>query len=97
MNLAMDSGPSSSWQYQQRAIDAEIKSLEVSLRALRQRRNTLSPISSLPAEVIAGIFLLRVYLISGLTARPGLKAPGSARLFGSHGPVFSRLEPDPGA
>jgi hypothetical protein len=58
MNLAMDSGPSSSWQYQQRAIDTEIKSLEVSLRALRQRRNTLSPISSLPAEVIAGIFLL---------------------------------------
>ena len=49
---------SSSWQYQQQAIDAEIKSLEVSLRALRQRRNTLSPISSLPAEVIAAIFLL---------------------------------------
>jgi hypothetical protein len=58
MNLAMDSGPSSSWQYQQQAIDAEIKSLEESLRALRQRRNTLSPISSLPAEVIAAIFLL---------------------------------------
>jgi hypothetical protein len=58
MNLAMDSGSGRSWQYQQQAIDAEIKSLEESLRALRQRRNTLSPISSLPAEIIAGIFLL---------------------------------------
>ena len=61
MNSA-DPGPSltkeSSWQYQQQMIDAEIKSLEESLRALRQRRNTLSPISTLPAEVIAAIFLL---------------------------------------
>ena len=54
MNLA----PSNSWQYQQQTIDAEINSLEESIRALRQRRNTLSPISSLPAEVIAAIFLL---------------------------------------
>jgi hypothetical protein len=47
-------------KYQQQAIDAEIKSesLEESLRALRQRRNTLSPISSLPTEVIAAIFYL---------------------------------------
>ena len=62
MNLAMDPRPSlskaGSWQYQQQAIDAEIKSLEESLRALRQRRNTLSPISSLPTEVIATIFSL---------------------------------------
>jgi hypothetical protein len=62
MNLAMVPGPSlskaSSWQYQQQAIDAEIKSMEESLRALRQRRNTLSPISSLPTEVIAAIFYL---------------------------------------
>ena len=65
INLAMvDVGPSlsdaSTWQYQQQAIDAEIKSesLEESLRALRQRRNTLSPISSLPTEVIADIFYL---------------------------------------
>ena len=58
MNLAMNTGPSSFWQYQQQVIDAEIKSLEESLRALRQRRNTLSPISSLPVEVISAIFLL---------------------------------------
>jgi hypothetical protein len=47
-----------SWQFQQQVIDAEIKSLEESLRALRQRRNTLSPISTLPTEVIAAIFYL---------------------------------------
>ena len=58
----MDPGPSlskaSTWQYQQQVIDAEIKSLEESLRGLRQRRNRLSPISSLPTEVIAAIFYL---------------------------------------
>ncbi|KAH9046757.1 hypothetical protein EDB84DRAFT_1625223 [Lactarius hengduanensis] len=38
------------------AIDAEIKSLEASLQALRYRRNALAPISSLPTEVITTIF-----------------------------------------
>ena len=51
---------SSLWEYQQRAIDAEIKSLEESIRALvralKHRRNALAPISSLPTEVIAVIF-----------------------------------------
>ncbi|SRR6266702_2702786 len=43
------------------AIDAKIKSLEGSIRALRLRRNALAPISSLPTEVIAAIFsFLRV-------------------------------------
>jgi hypothetical protein len=41
---------------QQQAIDAEIKSLEQSIRELRYRRNALAPISSLPTEVIAVIF-----------------------------------------
>ena len=40
----------------QQAIDAEIKSLEESVRALKLRRNALSPISSLPPEVFAAIF-----------------------------------------
>ena len=40
----------------QQAIDAEIKSLEESIRELRLRRNALSPISSLPPEVFAAIF-----------------------------------------
>ncbi|KAH9070737.1 hypothetical protein EDB83DRAFT_361652 [Lactarius deliciosus] len=43
------------------AIDAEIKSLEESIRTLRRRRNTLVPVSSLPSEVITTIFsFLRV-------------------------------------
>ena len=49
-----------SWEYQQQAIDAEIKSLKVSLRAsiraLRSRRNSLAPISSLPTEITTLIF-----------------------------------------
>ncbi|KAH9058276.1 hypothetical protein EDB87DRAFT_1626765 [Lactarius vividus] len=38
------------------AIDAEINSLEESIRALKRRRNALAPISSLPTEVITTIF-----------------------------------------
>ena len=51
-------GPSeaNSWEYQQQAIDAEIKSLEESIRALKYRRNALAPISSLPTEVTTLIF-----------------------------------------
>ena len=45
-----------SWEYQQRAIDAKIKSLEESIRALKYRRNALAPISSLPTEVTTLIF-----------------------------------------
>ena len=40
----------------QQTIDAEIKSLEESVRALKLRRNALSPISSLPLEVFIAIF-----------------------------------------
>ena len=51
------------------AIDAEIKSLEGSIRALRHRRNALAPVSSLPTEVIEVIFfLLRV---------PGTSSPST--------------------
>ncbi|KAN0135848.1 hypothetical protein V8E53_006300, partial [Lactarius tabidus] len=44
----------------QQAIDAEIKALEEStgIRALRHRRNALSPISTLPPEVFSAIFSL---------------------------------------
>ena len=44
-------------EYQQQAINAEIKTLEKSLLALRHR-NALAPISSLPTEVITAIFYL---------------------------------------
>ena len=45
-------------EYQRQAIDAKIISLEdlESIRVLRSRRNTLAPISSLPVELIDGIF-----------------------------------------
>ncbi|KAH9021620.1 hypothetical protein EDB85DRAFT_413120 [Lactarius pseudohatsudake] len=44
-----------SWEYQRQAIDAEIRLLEESLRALKLRRNALAPISSLPPELFAAI------------------------------------------
>ncbi len=57
----MDPSQANSREYQRQVIDAEIKSLEGSIRALRQRRNALAPVSSLPTEVIAVIFsFLRV-------------------------------------
>ncbi|KAH9070750.1 hypothetical protein EDB83DRAFT_361943 [Lactarius deliciosus] len=50
-------------EYQRQAIDAEIRSLEESLRALRRRRNALAPISSLHPELFAAIFsILRLPL-----------------------------------
>ena len=66
----------------QKAIDAEIKSLEESVRALKLRRNALSPISSLPPEVFAAIF--------SILCLPGTSSPGRkpdyhlARLSVSH-------------
>jgi hypothetical protein len=52
----MNSSRAISRECSQQAIDAEIISLEDSIRALRLRRNALSPISSLPPEVFAAIF-----------------------------------------
>ncbi|KAF8267394.1 hypothetical protein EI94DRAFT_1801733 [Lactarius quietus] len=43
-------------EYSRQVIDAEIKSLEEAILALKRRRNALSPISSLPTEVITIIF-----------------------------------------
>ena len=49
-----------SWKHLQQAVDDEIKSLKESFRAgiqaLKSRRNTHSPVSSLPPEVFATIF-----------------------------------------
>ena len=52
----MNSRKANSREYQRQAIDAEIKSLEESIRALKRRRNAVAPISSLPTEIIATIF-----------------------------------------
>ena len=54
--VMVNSSQANSREYLRQAIDAEIKSLEESIRALRHRRNALAPISSLPTEVIATIF-----------------------------------------
>ena len=67
-------GPSQadSREHQQQAIDAEIKSLEDSIRRLRYRRNALAHISALPIEVIEGIFsYLRVPTSTLSTFTPG--------------------------
>jgi hypothetical protein len=57
----MDTCQANSREDLQQAIDAEIKSLEESIRSLKYRRNALAPISSLPTEVISTIFsILRV-------------------------------------
>ena len=61
----MDSSQAIFREDQRRAIDAEIKSLKESIRALGHRRNTLAPILSLPPEIIATIFsFLRIPVAS---------------------------------
>ena len=57
-NHSMCLSEANSWKCQQQAIDAEIKSLEESTRALalKHRRNALAPISSLPTEITTFIF-----------------------------------------
>ncbi|KAH9070744.1 hypothetical protein EDB83DRAFT_2579871 [Lactarius deliciosus] len=52
----MNPSQENSRENQRQAIDAEIRLLQESLRALRRRRNTLAPISSLPPELFAAIF-----------------------------------------
>ncbi|KAF8262926.1 hypothetical protein EI94DRAFT_1742155 [Lactarius quietus] len=52
----MDPSQENSREHLQQAIDAEIESLRESIRALRLRRNALSPVSSLPPEVFTAIF-----------------------------------------
>lgn len=54
-------------EYQWQAIDAEIKSLEESIRTLRLRRNALVPVSSLPPEVITSIFTFLHLRVTALT------------------------------
>jgi hypothetical protein len=66
----------------QQAIDAEIKSLEESIRALKSRRNTLSPVSSLPPEVFAAIFSL--LCLPGIPSLGGKPGKNLARLRVSH-------------
>ncbi|KAI9453532.1 hypothetical protein BJY52DRAFT_1173560, partial [Lactarius psammicola] len=66
------------------AIDAEIKSLEVSIRALKLRRNALAPISSLPTEIIAAIFSSLRVRVTLLAFKLGEKPSGLAWLPVAH-------------
>ena len=66
----------------QQTIDAEIKSLEVSIRALKLRRNALSPISSLPSDVLAVVFSL--LCIPGTSSLDGKPIHHLARVHVSH-------------
>ena len=53
----MSSNIGDSPEHLRRAIDDELKSLEKSAQALKSRRNALAPISRLPPEIIANIFI----------------------------------------
>ncbi|KAH9166930.1 hypothetical protein EDB89DRAFT_1891050 [Lactarius sanguifluus] len=79
-------GPSqaTSREYQRQSIDAEIKSLEESIRALRRRRNTLAPISSLPAEVIVTVFSFLRVRVTLLAFKRGANSDGLAWLRVAH-------------
>ncbi|KAH9004775.1 hypothetical protein EDB86DRAFT_3201255 [Lactarius hatsudake] len=67
VGFSMDPTQANTREYQQQAVDAEIKSLEGSIRALKLRRNALTPISSLPTEVIAAIFSMLRPVASSFT------------------------------
>ena len=79
-----------SMEFLQQAIDAEIKALEEStqanttksLRALKLRRNTLQPISSLPPEILAAIF--SNLCLPGIPSLGGKPSRNIARLRISH-------------
>ena len=71
----MDPGQAISREGLQQTIDAEIKSLEESVRALKLRRNALSPISSLPPEVFIAIFSL--LCLPGTSSSPNVGMPDS--------------------
>ena len=78
----MDPNQANSRERLQQTIDAEIKSLEESVRALKLRRNGLSPVSSLPPDVFAAIFSL--LCIPGTSSLDGKPDHHLARVLVSH-------------
>ena len=81
-DIIMNPTQANSWEHLQQAIDAEIKSLEESIRALKHRRNAVSPISSLPPEVFATIFSLTC--LPGIPSLGGRPEHNLARIHLSH-------------
>jgi hypothetical protein len=63
----IDLSQENSREHQRQAIDAEIKSLEDSIQALKHRRNALAPVSSLPPEIIAAIFSFLPHMLSAIS------------------------------
>ncbi|KAH9170623.1 hypothetical protein EDB89DRAFT_1276393 [Lactarius sanguifluus] len=80
----MDPSHANSREYQRQSIDAEIKSLEESIQALRRRRNALAPISSLPTEVVVTIFSFLRVRVTLLAFKLGAKSEGPAWLRLAH-------------
>ena len=63
----IDPNQANSRGHQVQAIDAQIKSLEDSIRVLRRQRNALAPLSSLPTEIIATIFSFLPNMLSAIS------------------------------
>ena len=63
----IDPSKTKSREHQLQAIDAQIKSLEDSIRVLRLQRNALAPVSSLPTEIIATIFSFLPNMLSAIS------------------------------
>ncbi|KAH9058274.1 hypothetical protein EDB87DRAFT_933890 [Lactarius vividus] len=80
----MDPSQANSREYQRQSIDAEIKSLEESIQALRRRRNALVPISSLPTEVLVTIFSFLRVRVTLLAFKLGEKSEGPEWLRVAH-------------
>ncbi|KAH8987724.1 hypothetical protein EDB86DRAFT_3081903 [Lactarius hatsudake] len=80
----MDPSQAKSREDQRQSIDAEIRSLEESIQALRRRRNALAPISSLPTEVVVTIFSFLRVRVTLLAFKLGAKSEGPAWLRVAH-------------
>jgi hypothetical protein len=80
----MDPSQATPREHLRQAIDAEIKSLEGSIRTLRHRRNELAPISSLPTEVIEAIFSLLLVPSTSSPSTLGGKLDHLARIRVTH-------------
>jgi hypothetical protein len=78
----MNPAQANSREFLQQAIGAKIQSLEESLRTLKLRRNTLSPVSSLPPEIFAAIFSF--LCLPGIPSLGGNPDHNIARLHISH-------------
>ena len=78
----MDPIQENSREFLEQSIDAEIRSLEESVRVLKLRRNALQPISSIPPEILIAIF--SHLCLPGIPSLGGKPSRNRARLHISH-------------